>query len=93
MRWLDDIINLMDLSLSKFWEIMKDRDTWYAVVHGVARLFSSTTVQKHQFFSAQPSVIQFLHPYMTTGKTIALPRWTFVGKVMSLLFNSYLGLS
>ena len=32
-------------------------------------------------------VVQLLHPYMTTGKTIALNRWTFVGKVMSLLFN------
>ena len=31
--------------------------------------------------------IQFLHPYMTTGKTIALTRWAFVGKVMSLLLN------
>ena len=31
--------------------------------------------------------VQLSHPYMTTGKTIALPRWTFVGKVMSLLFN------
>ena len=31
--------------------------------------------------------VQFSHPYMTTGKTIALTRWTFVGKVMSLLFN------
>ena len=31
--------------------------------------------------------VQLLHPYMTTGKTIALIRWTFVGKVMSLLFN------
>ena len=31
--------------------------------------------------------VQLLHPYMTTGKTIALTRWTFVGKVMSLLFN------
>ena len=31
--------------------------------------------------------IQLSHPYMTTGKTIALTRWTFVGKVMSLLFN------
>ena len=30
---------------------------------------------------------QLSHPYMTTGKTIALTRWTFVGKVMSLLFN------
>ena len=32
-------------------------------------------------------IIQLLHPYTTTGKTIALTRWTFVGKVMSLLFN------
>ena len=31
--------------------------------------------------------IAFSHPYMTTGKTIALTRWTFVGKVLSLLFN------
>ena len=31
--------------------------------------------------------VQFSHPYMTTGKTIALTRWTFVGKVTSLLFN------
>jgi len=32
-------------------------------------------------------MVQLSHPYMTTGKTIALNRWTFVGKVMSLLFN------
>ena len=32
-------------------------------------------------------IVQLSHPYMTTGKTIALPRWTFVGKVMSLLLN------
>ena len=32
-------------------------------------------------------MVQFLHPYMTTGKTIALTKWTFVGKVISLLFS------
>ena len=32
-------------------------------------------------------MVQFSHPYMTIGKTIALTRWTFVGKVISLLFN------
>ena len=32
-------------------------------------------------------IVQLSHPYMTTGKTIALTRWTFVGKVMFLLFN------
>ena len=49
----------------------------------------STTVQKHQCFSAQLSffIVQFSHLYMTTEKTIALTIWTFVDKVMSLLFN------
>ena len=38
-------------------------------------------------------IVQLSHPYMTTGKTIALTRWTFVDKVMSLLFNICLGWS
>ena len=42
---------------------------------------------KDQFFSAQPLVVQLSHLYMTTGKSIVLTIWTFVGKVMSLLFN------
>ena len=33
-------------------------------------------------------IVQLSHPYITTGKTIALTRWTFVGKIMSLLFNT-----
>ena len=36
-------------------------------------------------------IVYVSHPYMTTGKTIALTRWTFVGKVMSLLFNMLTG--
>ena len=54
----------------------------------LSRVFSNTTVQKHQF--KRPSAffrIQLSHPYMTTGKTIALIRQTFVSKVMSLLYN------
>ena len=53
----------------------------------MVRVNINTTVQKHQFFSAQLSSQSNSHPYMTTGKNIALTRWTFVGKVMSLLFN------
>ena len=37
MRWLDSIIDLMDMNLSKFREIMKDRGAWRAEVHGVAK--------------------------------------------------------
>ena len=58
---------------------------------GLSRVFSSTTLQKHQFLGAF-FMVQFSHPYMTTGKNknknIALTIWTFVGKVMSLLFNT-----
>ena len=55
---------------------------------GLSRVFSSTTVQKHQFFWCSAFfIVQLSHPYMTTGKTIASTRQTFVDKIMSLLFN------
>ena len=44
---------------------------------------SKVSILRHSAFFT----VQLSHPYMTTGKTIALTRWTFVGKVMSLLFN------
>ena len=51
----------------------------------LSRVFSNTTVQKHQFFGAQFSLQSKFD--INTGKIIALTRRTFVGKVMSLLFN------
>ena len=44
---------------------------------------SKASILQHSAFF----IVQLSHPYMTTGKTIALTRWTFVGEVMSLLFN------
>ena len=55
----------------------------------LSRVFSSTTVQKHQFFGAQPSLlVQLSHPYLTPGKTITLTLQAFVGKVMSLSYGT-----
>ena len=50
---------------------------------GLSRVFSNTTIFQHSAFF----IVQLSHAYMTIGKTIALNRQTFVGKVMSLIFN------
>ena len=54
---------------------------------GLPRVFSSTTNQKHQFFSSAFFTVHLSHPYIATGKTRALTIRAFVSKVMSLLFT------
>ena len=66
------------------------RMDWYDLlaVQGTLKSLLQHHSSKASIF--QPSAfftVQLSHPYMTTGKTVALTRWTFVGKVMSLLFN------
>ena len=58
-------------------------------VHGTLKsLFQHHTSKASILWRSAFFIVQLSHPYMTTGKTIALTRWTFVGKVMSLLFNT-----
>ena len=57
MRWLDSVTDLIDISLSKLWETVKDRETWRAAVHGVAKSWTrlSNSVQcNHTVVSSSP---------------------------------------
>ena len=56
-------------------------------VQGTRKSLLQYNSKASSFWQSAFSTVQLSHPYMTTGKTIALTRWTFVGKVMSLLFN------
>ena len=48
MRWLDNIVDLMDLNLNKLLEIIKDRKAWHAAVHGVRRVRHNLAAEQQQ---------------------------------------------
>ena len=57
-------------------------------LHGVQGFLQHHSLKPSVLWHSAFFMVQLLHLYMTTGKTIALTRWTFAGKVMSLLFNT-----
>ena len=76
---------------NEYWGLISFRMDWLDLlaVQGTLKSLlqhhsSKTSILRHSVFFT----VQLSHPYMTTGKTIALTRWTFIGKVMSLPFNT-----
>ena len=97
IRWPEDWSFSLNISLSnEYSELISFRMDWldlFAVRGTLKSLLqyhsSKASILQHSAFF----MVQLSHPYMTTGKTIALARQTFVGTVMSLLFNILLGWS
>ena len=91
IRWPKDWSFSFNVSPSKEYSgLISFRVDWFDLlaVQGTFKgLLQHHSSKASIFWRSAFFIVQLSHPYMTAGKTIALTRWTFVGKVMSLLFN------
>ena len=94
IRWPKDCSFSFNISPSnEHPRVISFRMDWLDLlaVQGSLKSFPVPQFKSINFWRSVFFIVQLSHPYMTTRKTIALTRWTFVGKVMSLLLICYLG--